>query len=429
MLKEHTFENGGAAMTVLQVDANSAYLSWTAVSLLEDGYPVDVRTLPAVIAGNPKNRHGIILAKSIPAKKYGFGIGMSLFEAKQKCPDLLIFPPDFDMYLACSDAMYAILQEYSPLLERYSVDECYLDYRECAARPMSSVETAYEIKARIRRELGFTVNVGVGRNKLLAKMACELEKPDKVHTLLTDKEMKDKLWPLDVNELFMVGRATARKLKKININTIGDLAVTDPTLLRAIFKTHGQLIWEYANGIDTSRIISNDQIRQRGIGNSMTIKYDLLEFDEAKAYILSLTERVGGRLRRNRCKASLVAVSVCTGSFVRYSHQLKLPFFTADTTSIYRYACRLLSECWKGEPIRQIGVMVGEFVRDNEYQLTVFDVQNIEKEEALNNAVDEIRGRFGQNAIYRGRFANSDFKPMEGGVNGGNFLMMGGFRQ
>ncbi|WP_303857614.1 DNA polymerase Y family protein [Aminicella lysinilytica] len=416
-------------MTVLQIDANSAYLSWTAAALLEQGYPVDIRTVPAVIAGNPKNRHGIILAKSIPAGKLGIGSGVSLFEARQKCPELLVFPPSFDLYLGCSDAMYEILKEYSPLIERYSVDECFLDHRLYAGHPASPVETAYEIKERIKAELGFTVNVGVGRNKLLSKMACELEKPDKVHCLLTDEDIREKMWPLDVKELFMVGRATTRRLEKINIKTIGSLAKTDPLLLKAMFKSHGTLIWEYANGIDNGKIIPKEQIVQKGIGNSMTIKYDLLDPQEARSYILSLTERVGGRLRRHRCKASLVVVSLCTGTFTRYTHQLKLPFFTSDTTTIYRYACRLLSECWKGEPIRQLGVKVGEFVRDDEYQLTVFDVEKIEKDEALNDAVDNIRSRFGSEAIYRGVFANSDLNPIEGGVNGGNFLMMGGFRQ
>jgi len=416
-------------MTVLQVDANSAYLSWTAAALLEQGYPVDIRTVPSCIAGNPKNRHGIILAKSIPAKKCGIGTACSVFEARERCPEILMFPPDFDLYLACSSAMYELLQEYSSVVERYSVDECFLEFQSSMRGGKDALATAYEIKERIKEEFGFTVNVGVGRNKLLAKMACELEKPDKVHTLLDEKDMHAKMWPLDVNELFMVGRATTRKLKRININTIGDLAQADPVLLRTIFKSHGQLIWEYANGMDMSRVIPNDQIMQKGIGNSMTIKYDLTDMEEASTYLLSLTERVGSRLRKHQCKASLISVSVCTNSFMRYTHQMKLPFYTDDTTTIHRYVCRLFAECWKGEPVRQLGVRTGDFTRKDEYQLTVFDVGRIERDEALNRAVDDIRGRFGEDAIYRGRFANSSFRPIEGGVNGGNFLMMGGYEQ
>lgn len=416
-------------MTILQVDANSAYLSWTAAALLEQGYPVDIRTVPAVIAGNPKNRHGIILAKSIPAKRMGVGTGTSLLAAKEKCPGLVVMPPDFDLYLACSDAMVEILGEYSPVLERYSVDECFLDYRDSSAHRMPPVDAAYEIKERIKRELGFTVNVGVGRNRLLAKMACELQKPDRVHTILTDDDIHNKLWPLDVNELFMVGRATTRKLRRININTVGQLAGADPVLLKTMFKSHGELIWRYANGIDDARVIPGDELTRKGIGNSMTIKYDLVDGDEACGYLLSLTERVGTRLRKHGYKASLVSVGVCTGNFVRYTHQLQLPFFTADTTEIYRYACRLFFECWHGEPVRQLSVRTGEFVREDEYQLTVFDMDKLEKDEALNRTIDDIRRRFGEESIYRGRYANSAFNPIEGGVNGGNFLMMGGFRQ
>jgi Nucleotidyltransferase/DNA polymerase involved in DNA repair len=187
------------------VDANSAYLSWTAAALLEKGYPIDIRTVPAVIAGNPKNRHGIILAKSIPAKKAGIGTGTSLFEAKQKCPELMIFPPEYDLYLACSDSMYSILGEYSPLVQRYSVDESFVDVKGCEGHFPTLYDMAMSIKERIKGELGFTVNVGVGPNKLLAKMAGELKKPDMVHTLLTREEMESKMWPLDVSELFMRG--------------------------------------------------------------------------------------------------------------------------------------------------------------------------------------------------------------------------------
>lgn len=415
-------------MRVLHVDANSAYLSWTAVDLLEKGYPLDLRTVPAVIAGDPENRHGIILAKSIPAKVYKIGTGESLFEARQRCPELLVFPPDYDLYLACSDAMYDVLYEYSPLIQRYSVDECFVDFSSCEERFGPAEKAAFEIKDRIRDELGFTVNIGVGANKLLAKMAGELSKPDKVHTLLTRRDLEEKLWPLPVGELFMVGQASVRKLEKINIRTIGDLARADRALLRGLLKSHGQLIWEYANGIDGDRVIPNGEIIQKGLSNSMTLPADVLNRLEAEEYLLSLTDRVAGRLRRQGCKASLVGVSVKAASFVRYTHQIQLPFFTDDTTKIYRYVCRLFEECWKGEPIRQLGVRLSEFVRTDEYQLSVFDFEKLPEDEALNRVVDQIRARFGQTAIYRGTFANTDMKPLEGGVNDGNYMMMGGYK-
>ncbi|MEG2011985.1 MAG: DNA polymerase IV [Anaerovoracaceae bacterium] len=416
-------------MIVMHIDANSAYLSWTAVSLLEKGAELDIRTVPAVIAGDPENRQGIILAKSLPAKKYKIGAGTSLFEAKHQCPELLVFPPDYDLYLKCSEAMYKILKEYSPIIQRYSIDECFLDYTNCVTTFGEPEKTAYIIKERIKNELGFTVNIGIGSNKLCAKMAGELKKPDMVHTLLTRKEIEQKLWPLEVNELFMVGRATTKKLHRININTIGELAMADPNLLRSIFKSHGTLIWNYANGIDCDRVRPNDEILQKGLGNSMTIKYDVTNREDACKYLLALTDRVTGRLRRQQCKAALVSVWVKTNSFVRYSHQLALPIYTDDTTTIYNYICRLFDECWKGEPIRHLGVGVSEFSRKDDYQLTIFEQDNLEKAEAMNKAVDTIRMKFGQLSIYRGTFVNTDLKPMEGGVNDGDYLMMGGYKQ
>jgi len=414
-------------MTILQVDANSAYLSWTAAWLLEKGYPVDIRTVPSVIAGDPDNRHGIILAKSIPAKKAGVGTGASLYEAKEKCPDLLVFPPDYDLYLRASNAMYSILTEYSPLIQRYSVDESFVEFRGSMVHGTSYVKTAYEIKERIKHELGFTVNVGVGANRLLSKMACELEKPDKVHVLLTQADIEQKLWPLDVSELFMVGHATARKLRKLNINTIGDLARSDRGLMRSVFKSHGELIWKYANGIDYTPIVPNGKLPRKSVGNGMTIKYDVTDLKEASMYLLSLTERVGSRLRAHHYKASLISVGVCTSGFLYYSHQVQLPFYTGDTTEIYRYASMLLSECWNRDPIRKLMVRVSGLAPENEYQLTIFDDRDIEAADAENSAVDRIRKRFGERAIYRGTFANSPLAPVEGGVNDGDYIMMGGY--
>lgn len=416
-------------MTILQVDANSAYLSWTAAALLEQGYPVDIRQIPAVIAGDPNNRHGIILAKSIPAKKRGVKTGCSLMEAKEACPELLIFPPDYDLFLACSDAMQDILSEYTPRIQRYSIDESFLDYRRSALHPLSPVDAAFEIRDRIRRELGFTVNVGVAPNKVLAKMACELEKPDRVHTVLTESEMREKIWPLPVSELFMVGRSTTRRLKRININTIGDLAQADPGMLQALLKSHGKLIWNYANGIDHDPVTTSDALLRKSVGNGMTMPGDVDTAEEADLYLLSLCERVGMRLRRHGLKSSLIAVGICSSGFFYYTHQLQLPFYTDDTTTIYRLASRLFRECWKHEPLRKLSVRAGGLIDRKGYQLSIFDIDSLKKSEALNRAVDRIRGRFGPRAIERGCFANTPYDPIEGGVNDGNYLMMGGYRQ
>lgn len=416
-------------MIVMHVDANSAYLSWTAAHMLQQGYETDIREIPSVIAGNPENRHGIILAKSIPAKKYGIKTGESLYEAKKKCPGLKVFPPDYDLYMDCSEAMFQILGEYSSLIQRYSIDECFIDYTASERKFGDPIKTAYEIKDRIKRELGFTVNIGVSVNKILAKMGSEMKKPDRVHTLFPD-EIQEKMWPLPVEELFMVGRATARKLRKVNINTIGELAMANPFYLKTLLKSQGELVWNYANGVDYSRVVINDDIEQKGVGNSMTIKYDVSSAKEAKMYLLSLTERVGMRLRNKKFRAGLVAIHITSSKFERYRHQMKLYESTDSTMEIYKYACILFDQCWKGEPLRQIGVAVTDFTRQGEpEQISILDGEERMRNKALDSVIDSIREKYGNESIVRGAFVNRGIKSIEGGVNDGNYIMMGGYSQ
>ncbi len=413
---------------IMHIDANSAYLSWTATYLLDQGYPIDIRKITAVISGNPKNRHGIILAKSIPTQKYKVTTGESLFQARQKCPDLKVYPPDYDLYLRCSDAMYNILSEYSSSIQRYSIDECFIDYTYSRDKFGEPTRVAYEIKERIKEELGFTVNIGISSNKLLAKMASELEKPDKVHTLFPD-EIADKLWPLPVGNLFMVGRATREKLGKINIRTIGDLAKENPIYLKALLKSHGLLIWNYANGIDESPVILNSDIAQKGLGNSTTIAYDITTEKEAYKVILALTERVGMRLRRMKRFANVISIGIKTDSFVRYSHQVKLPLAINCTQEIYECACRLLDECWKGEPLRHIGVSLSELDEFENPQISFFEHDDSQRLKALEKTLDDIRLKYGEKSIIMGTFANGDVSPIQGGTNDGDFIMMGGYQQ
>lgn len=414
--------------SIFHIDANSAYLSWTAVDLLEKGYPTDIREIPAVIAGDPENRHGIILARSIPAKAYGIRTAESLMEARRKCPNIRVFPPDYDLYMKCSDAMYELLYQYSPQIQRYSVDECFMDYTRSVKKFGPPLQVAYEIKERMKKELGFTVNIGISCNKLLAKMGSELKKPDMVHTLYPE-EIEEKMWPLPVRELFMVGRATAEKLKKINVNTIGDLARSDPHHIKSLLKSHGLLVWNYANGIDDSEVIPNDQILQKGIGNSTTTKYDISDREEACKVLLALTEKVAMRLRKACCKASLISVSLKTDRFIRYSHQLQLQNPIDATSEIYDHVCRLFDECWKGEPLRLLGVSVSNLSREEEcVQLSLFDDETSEKNQKLDEAVDKIRERFGEDAITRGVFTNSEYKPIQGGTYDGDYIMMGGVK-
>lgn len=410
-------------MTIMHIDANVAYLSWTAAALLEKGCPVDIRTIPSAIAGDPQNRQGIILAKSMPAKKYRVQTGESIFSAKRKCPDLRLFAPDYDLFLLCSDAMYELLCAYTPVIQRYSVDECFLELETKQPEII-----AYEMKEAIKKRLGFTVNVGIGTNKLCAKMAGELKKPDRVHTLWPE-EIPQKLWPLPVEELFMVGKATAAKLAKLRIETIGQLAKAKACHLRALLKSHGQQIWEYANGIDHSVVTPNARIEQKGVENSVTLPADVTETEELKKVLLALSERVGLRLRKLKKRAFLVSIHLKTASFVICRRQVRLRVSVNSTSEIYRIAVKLMGECWQRQPVRQAGLSVSALCAEGQVQMSFLDNTASEKQETLERTVDEIRRRYGQTSIIRGVFANTEAKPILGGVNNGNYIVMGGYRQ
>ncbi len=413
---------------IFHIDANSAYLSWTAVNMLESGETLDIRTIPAVICGNPEKRHGIVLTKSIPAKKYKIYTGESVFAARQKCPHLRLFRPDYDLYTNCSEEMFKILERYSPLIERYSIDECYLDYSASEKLFGDPVETADHIRKTMEDELGFTVNVGISTNKILAKMASELKKPDMTHTLFTN-EIEEKMWPLPVGELFWVGRATKKKLHQVGVTTIGEIAKFDlPKLQALLHNVHGRTVWNFANGIDFSQVTLNDSIDQKGVGNSTTIPYDVKNIRDAREVMLALTEKVGMRLRKLRSYGSVVSIYVRPSDFSKksYGHQHRLWRPINSTSEIYNEAAKLFEEAWQGESLRKIGVHVGELTKEGHRQVCFFDGKDPVLIERLDMTVDTIREKYGNRIIERGTFVNTDVDPIQGGVRENEYLMMGG---
>jgi DNA polymerase-4 len=407
---------------IMHIDVNSAYLSWEAAYRLQHGASVDLREIPSVIGGDEESRHGIVLAKSIPAKKYGIQTGETLFSARQKCPGLVVVPVNYHLYMMCHNALINLLKEFSPLVQVYSIDEAFLDYTGMKAVCGDPVEAAHRLKDRIRGELGFTVNVGVSYNKLLAKMVGELKKPDKVHTILSREEMIRKLWPLPVRELFMVGRATAPKLYRLNIFTIGDLARADPELLRFHLKSWGPYIRDLANGIENSPVAPDAMPPIKGIGNSTTIPFDVDNPEEAKKVLLSLCEMVGMRLRQAGFCARLVSVYLRRADLTGQSHQRKFPAATDHTMKIYQWACQLMEEIWPSVPLRGMGVRVSELVPNHCLQLSFFEPYN-EKKRRLDEALDSLRIRFGPKSVIRSCFLQSGLAPVTGGVIE-NFQMM-----
>lgn len=400
---------------IFHVDANSAYLSWEAAYRLQRGKTVDLRDIPSVIGGNEKSRHGIVLTKSIPAKKYKIQTGESLFSARNKCPNLLVIPPNYTLYMQCSNAMAEVLKKYSSITQRYSIDEIFLDYTNMEEHFGPPLTAAHQIKEEIKNSLGFTVNIGIGDNKLLAKMASEFKKPDRVHTLFRE-EIQEKMWPLPVEELFMVGRATAKKLYSRGINTIGDLARTDLGFLHSWLKSHGSVIWNYAHGIENSAV-RNNGFPMKGLGNSTTIPFDVEDRKTAHMILLSLVETVGMRLRFAKKSAEIVSISIKNSDFYSYSHQRKLDIPTDCTNSLYFYCRELFDEIWKGEPIRHLGVQLSGLCSNEFYQLSFFESEIDEmKNKSLDATIDKIRMKYGPEAIIRSSFLHSCLKPLTGGV-------------
>ena len=380
---------------ILHVDVNNAFLSWTAISLLKKGSNLDIRTIPAIIGGDESKRRGIVLAKSPIAKELGIKTAEPIYFAKQKCPDLQIFPSDFTIYRHYSNLLYQLLLEYTEKVERFSIDECFLDMTDYLGN-RTIFDVAKEISQRVKKEFGFTVNIGIATNKLLAKMASDFQKPDKIHTLFP-QEIPTKMWVLPVSELFMVGKKTIPKLERMGIRTIGDLAKQDKTILIHKFGKFGKVMWEYANGIDASEVISPEE-EPKGIGNSITLPKDIQNIEELSEVLLALAEQVAFRLRKQNKRAYVVNVQLKTKDFISYSHQKKLEVPTDSTKTIGNVAKALLQESYKGEPIRLIGVRVDNLCSKKEIQLSLFDT-NKEKQEKLDQTIDKLKGKYGYNTI------------------------------
>lgn len=400
---------------IFHVDCNSAYLSWEATYRLQQGEEIDLRTIPSVIGGDEESRHGIVLTKSIPAKKYNIQTGETLYNARIKCPDIVIVPPRYSLYMQCSSAMNKILQEYTPNIQRFSIDESFLDLSNMKNLYPDYWKLADTIRERIKKELGFTVNIGISNNKLLAKVASDFKKPDMVHTLFPN-EIKSKMWPLQVEDLFMIGRATAPKLHNLNINTIGELANYDLEVLKNKLKSHGEVIWNYANGIDFSEVRKSNVIEMKGIGNSTTIPFDVVDSDTAHKILLSLCETVSMRLRDSQNCCTVVSISIRGSDLIFYSRQKKLSVATDSTRKIWEVACYLFDNVWKGNPVRHLGVHITDFCNNDYYQCSLLDTFNYDKDKAINKTIDSIRLRFGSKAVVRSCFLNSGLSSMCGGV-------------
>ena len=385
---------------IFHVDVNSAFLSWEAAKRIKQGLP-DLREIPSCVGGDPKKRTGIVVAKSIPAKKYGIVTGEPMSSALRKCPDLVCVHSDFALYQRCSKAFKSICASYAPVMESFSIDEVFLDMTGTRLVYPDPVATAHEIKDKIREELGFTVNVGISVNKLLAKMASDFEKPDKVHTLYPD-EIPQKMWPLPVRDLLFLGAASEKALGRAGIHTIGEMAHRSEKEIQMILgEKAGHQLCQYANGLDDSPVRAEKE-EAKGFSVETTFEDDIESLDQAFPILLSQCDIGASRMRREGKKCTCVAVSFRMLDFRNKSHQRKLENPTDVTEEIFQNVKTLFQESWKGQPLRLIGVALTGLTEDEYEQMSLFEDPSVkEKQRKMDEALDSIRRKFGNDKITR----------------------------
>ena len=383
---------------IMHIDVNNAFLSWTAIYLLENGYKEDIRNTYAIIGGDEKRRAGIVLAKSTPAKTKGIKTAETIYEAKRKCPNLKIFPPNYDFYKQKSNELFTLLSNYTPDIEVASIDECYLDYTKVQKLYGDPLNFAKKIQKEIKDKLGFTVNIGIAENKLCAKMASDFSKPYKIHTLYQN-EIKEKMFPLPIEDLFGVGKQTAEKLKYLGIKTIKDLALQNEYNLRKIFKNQAKHLIEIANGVDENEV-DPSKTEPKGISNEITLSEDLTSKKDLYKKLSILSEMVAKRIRKENKYAKVVCVILKDNHFRRYSHQKKLKNPINNYEDIYKHSKQILDEFYQNEPIRLIGIRLDDLTEVKIVQTSLFE-ETSEKSEKLESIMDEINKKYGKEVLKR----------------------------
>lgn len=404
---------------IFHIDVNSAYLSWSALRELQNGSTQDLRTIPSIVGGDQETRHGIVVAKSIPAKVFGIQTAETVVSAFQKCPTLVMVPPDHAYYRDMSQKLMRHLRSICDEIEQVSIDECYMSFEPIRGRFPSPEAAATYIKDSVYDTFGFTVNVGISDRKVLAKMASDFKKPNLVHTLYVS-EIQRKLWPLPIASLHMCGKSSAKLLQKMGIRTIGDLARTDKAVVESWLKSHGGMLWNYANGIDDGQVVK-EKPKAKGVGNSTTLANNAETEEEAYTVLKELAVSVSQRLKKHHFLAAQISTEIKYASFRSVSHQRTILTPTAEETEIYQCACQLFNELWDGEPIRLLGIRTTKLQDEEEpTQISLFDLgkyQEQEKQEelrrekeeqkqkklaSLDDAIAKIKKRYGDNAIHKG---------------------------
>lgn len=388
---------------IMHIDVNNAFLSWTAVYLLNNGYKKDIRTIPSVIGGDETARHGIVLAKSPVAKNYGIKTAETLYQARLKCKNLEVYPANYEFYEEQSNKLINLIKNYTPDIEQFSIDECFIDYTKVAKLYGDEIKFAYKLKDEIYEKLGFTVNIGIGNSKLCAKMASDFQKPNMVHTLY-DNEIQTKMYPLDVNELLYIGKSSTAKLKELKINTIGDLANADYNRLYKYFKNQTTNMINSAKGIDNSPVLTEDT-KEKSISKSFTLKTNICTQMEAFNSLKILSDYIAYNLRGKKLYASVITVILKDKYFKTYSHQTSLSNSTNSFNVIFNTSKQLFNEMWDLEPIRLIGLSVSKLNDKLANQISLFEnTDKIIKDDNIDKVVDKLKEKYGNKIINKASF-------------------------
>ena len=392
---------------VLHIDVNSAFLSWSALKLLKEGSKKDIRNEISVVSGRESTRNGIIVASSIPAKKMGIRAPMNLRDARKIYRDIIVVHPDYYFYAECSKKLFDYIRSLFEEVEQFSIDECFVEYTPSKRMYGDEVKFAYKLKDTIKRKYGFTVNIGIGNNKLLAKMASDFEKPDKVHTLYTS-EIKEKMWPLDISDLFMAGKSSCARLRRLGINTIGELANYDQNKLHYYMKSMGTMLYEYANGIDNSKV-EYRHIERKGIGFSRTLSEDTEDKKVLFKYLNDFSEDISNYLKRKNKYCGVIIVTIRYRDFKTYNHQIKLKNNINDKESIFKYSKELFNKLWNLEPVRLIGLRVTDLSTNNDIQLSLFEEnEKVLKDKEIDKLLDNINNKLGKDIVHKASLVNTD---------------------
>lgn len=376
---------------IFHIDVNSAFLSWSAVKLIREGGR-DIRLVPSVVSGDPNDRRSIVTAASLPAKKLGIKTAEPVSMALRKCPSLVLVRADWEWYKRCSEGFMSVCREYSPVLQQFSIDECFLDMSlRCTAE--TAVGVAARLKDEVRSRLGFTVNVGIGPNKLLAKMASDFEKPDRVHTLWED-EVPAKMWPLGVRDLLWVGKKTEDRLTAYGIRTIGDLAKLTPgSLARLVGQKFAAQLHENANGRDESPV-ETEAAEAKSYSAERTFSRDYADPKDIDRALFNVACVVAHRIRRDGFRASTVSVSIKYRDFTVQQRQSSLSRPTDVTALILGEARAMLAALWDGvTPLRQVGIGVSKLTHEKYEQMILFEDPKIEYYREWDRRYDEERSR------------------------------------